>query len=295
MSGAPSVTFPERRPRDTAALDATLGRLGSAPDLAGVVRHVVEYTKLVTSAEALSLLLHDGARDELVFAATETLEERALASHETPLPPAVGALISPERLVVSVRNQEQVLGAIDLWRRYDGRPFDDADGRRAAAVAAELAATGDLERVAHDPDELHAVFARLAAAVPSEDATLVVYDRDRRQLAFRVSHAFRHGMIDGARLAMGQGIAGWVAQHRQPVRLDDASRDPRHDPQIARRTGLVPHSMVCVPMVHGDRLHGVVQVINKLDGSAFDDDELRLIQTLADHAAAALDALSAPA
>src|SRR5581483_3931640 len=97
-------TFPERRPRDTAALDATLGRLGSAPDLAGVVRHVVEYTKLVTSAEALSLLLHDGARDELVFAATETLEERALASHETPLPPAVGALISPERLVVSVRN-----------------------------------------------------------------------------------------------------------------------------------------------------------------------------------------------
>jgi GAF domain-containing protein len=110
-----------------------------------------------------------------------------------------------------------------------------------------------------------------------------------------VSHALRHGVIDGARLPIGQGIAGWVAEQRKPLRLDDASRDPRHDPQLARRTKLVPRSMVCVPMVHGDRLHGVIQVINKLDGSAFDDDELQLIQTLADHAATALDALSASA
>jgi diguanylate cyclase (GGDEF)-like protein len=42
-------------------------------------------------------------------------------------------------------------------------------------------------------------------------------------------------------------------------------------------------------MVHHDTLHGVLQVINKLDGSAFDDDELRLVQTLADHAAIAIE------
>jgi diguanylate cyclase (GGDEF)-like protein len=96
-------------------------------------------------------------------------------------------------------------------------------------------------------------------------------------------------VIDGVRLQIGQGIAGWVAAHRQAVRLDDASRDPRHDPRIARRTGLVPRSMLCVPMVHHDTLHGVIQVINKLDGSSFDDDELRLVQSLADHAAIAID------
>ena len=47
--------------------------------------------------------------------------------------------------------------------------------------------------------------------------------------------------------------------------------------------------MLCVPMVHHDTLHGVIQVINKLDGSAFDDDELRFVQTLADHAAIAIE------
>jgi GAF domain-containing protein len=283
-----------QRLHELETLYESLRTISSTLDLGDLVRKVLDAIRTVTDAEALSLLLYDAEREELVFAVTETLEERALASRESPLPPAVGALMSPERLIVPVRDQERVLGVIDLRGRYDGRQFDDADAQRAAVVAAELASRHDLEDLAHDPAGLRAVFTRLAAAVPSEDAALVVYGRDRRELAFRVSHALRHGLIDGARLPIGQGIAGWVAEHRRAVRLDDASRDPRHDPQIARRTGLVPHSMICMPMVHADRLHGVIQVINKLDGSAFDDDELRLMQTLADHAARALDALSGP-
>jgi diguanylate cyclase (GGDEF)-like protein len=271
------------------ALHGTLRALTSTLDIAEILRTVLEQIRQVTSAEGLSLLLYDHERDELVFAATETLQENALTSRETPLPPAVAGLMSPERLVVPVRDQDRVVGTIDLRHRYDGRPFDDVDRRRAAAIAVEIASTPNLERVAHEPDALQRVFALLAAAVPSKEAALVVYDRERRELAFRVSHALRPGVIDGVRLRGGQGIAGWVAANRQAVRLDDASHDPRHDPRIARRTGLIPRSMLCVPMVHHDTLHGVIQVINKLDGSAFDADELRLVQVLADHAAIAIE------
>ena len=215
------------------------------------------------------------------------VEARELLEHQAGQELGLGELLGAE--LVPVRGEERVLGTIDLQRRYDGRPFDEHDRRRATAVAAELASRTDLERVAHQPDALHAVFARLAAAVPTQDAALIVYDQERRELAFRVSRALRHGVIDGVRLPIGQGIAGWVAVHREAVRLDDASSDPRHDPHVARQTGLVPRSMLCVPMVHHDTLHGVIQVINKLDGSAFDDDELRLVQTLADHAAIAIE------
>lgn len=278
------------RERDVTAIDAVFASLGATVDLAQVLRDFLEHARRITSAEGLSLLLYDHDRDELVFAATETLEENAFVCRETPLPPAVASLMSPERLVVPIRADHAVLGTIELRHRYDGRPFDDVDQRRTATVAAELASRPDLERIAHDPDALQRVFARLAAAAPSRDATLVVYDRERRELAFRVSHALRHGVIDGVRLHVGQGIAGWVAANRQPVRLDDASGDPRHDPGIARRTGLVPRSMLCIPMVHDRTLYGVVQVINKLDGSAFDDEELRLVQALADRAAVAIEA-----
>src|SRR5262245_2383362 len=281
--------MPRTAERDLTALDAAFRTLTSTVDLAQILRGFLEQAKQVASAEGLSLLLYDDERDELVFAATETLEENALVCRETPLPPAVASLMSPDRLIVPIRADQAVLGTIDLRQRYDGRPFDDADQRRTATVAADLASTPDLERIAHDPDALQRIFARLAAAAPSRDATLVVYDRERRELAFRVSHALRHGVIDGVRLRVGQGIAGWVAAHRQAVRLDDASADPRHDPRIARRTGLVPHSMLCVPVVRDRTLYGVVQVINKLDGSAFDDEELRLVQMLADHAAVAIE------
>jgi GAF domain-containing protein len=289
MSAAPPAPDLERRLGEVSALDAALRALTSTSDLAEILRVILEHTKHVTSAEGLSLLLYDRERDELVFAATETLQENAVASRETPLPAAVGGLMSPERLIVPVRGEERVLGRIDLKDRYDGRPFDEADRQRAAAVAAELAAQEDLERVAREPDALHGVFTRLATAVPSQDAAVVVYDQEHGEQAFRGSRALRHGMIDGLRLRMGQGIAGWVAANRQAIRLDDASHDPRHDPQVSRQTGLVPRSMLCVPMVHQDTLYGVVQVINKVDGSAFDDDDLRILQTLADHAAIAIE------
>jgi diguanylate cyclase (GGDEF)-like protein len=288
MAASPPTVL-ERQLSEVTGLNATLRALTSTLDLPEVLRIVLEHTKHVASAEGLSLLLYDGERDELVFAATETLQENALACRAVPLPPAVGGLMSPDRLIAPVRNGERVLGTVELTRRYDGRPYDEADRERAGAIAAALATRGDLEQVAHDPEALREVFARLAAAVPSEDAALVVYDRDRRELAFRASRALRHGVIDGVRLRMGQGVAGWVALHRAAVRLDDASEDPRHDPRIARETGLFPRSMLCVPMVHHRTLHGVIQVINKLDGSVFDDDELRLVQNLADYAAIAIE------
>src|SRR5262245_22895203 len=202
--------MPRTAERDLTALDAAFRTLTSTVDLAQILRGFLEQAKQVASAEGLSLLLYDHERDELVFAATETLQENALTFRETPLPPAVAGLMSPERLVVPVRNRDGVVGTIDLRDRYDGRPFDELDRERVAAVAAEVAAMHDLERVAHEPDALHGVFARLAAAVPSKEAALVVYDQERRELAFRVSHALRPGVIDGVRLRRGQGIAGWV-------------------------------------------------------------------------------------
>jgi len=135
------------------------------------------------------------------------------------------------------------------------------------------------------------VLARMRALLQPQGLSLLLYDRCHDELVFAATELLREdavlepGVIDGARLRLDQGIAGWVARHREAVRLDDASRDPRHDANVARAAGLVPHGMICVPMVHRDRLLGVVQVINRLDGRPFTADEQRLVQSLADYAA----------
>jgi diguanylate cyclase (GGDEF)-like protein len=96
-------------------------------------------------------------------------------------------------------------------------------------------------------------------------------------------------MIDGMRLPTDRGIAGWVARNRQAVRLDDVASDPRHFSAVGQQTGLVPRTMICVPMISKGTLRGVIQILNKVDGSTFNDAELSLAQVLADHAAIAIE------
>src|SRR5512144_1059327 len=54
----------------------------STLDLAEILRIALTRIKTLASAEAISLLRYDAARDELVFAATETLRESAFAGPE---------------------------------------------------------------------------------------------------------------------------------------------------------------------------------------------------------------------
>jgi diguanylate cyclase (GGDEF)-like protein len=169
-------------------------------------------------------------------------------------------------------------------------PLEDQLVELAAIHRSLRALTSSLEL----PDILHTVLESIKEFTAAEALSLLLYDRDRDELVFAATETLREhallqpGLIEGVRLRCDQGIAGWVARHREPVRLDDASHDPRHYADLAVRTGLTPKSMLCVPLVHRDALLGVIQVINKLDGSRFTDDELRLVGTLADHAAIAI-------
>src|SRR5262249_58009580 len=60
------------------AIHRSLRAVTSTLELPEILRAVLDSIKEFTAAEALSLLLHDRDRDELVFAATDTLRENAL-------------------------------------------------------------------------------------------------------------------------------------------------------------------------------------------------------------------------
>ena len=135
---------------------------------------------------------------------------------------------------------------------------------------------------------LQSIVGTTVAIFEAEAASIALYREASHSLEFVIAAGVQGQGVVGLSIPADQGIAGWVAQHREPLRLVDASADPRHDPTIARRTGLVPRSMLCVPLLHRERLLGVVQVINRLDGGVFTEDELRLVRALADHAAIAI-------
>ncbi|HEQ60279.1 MAG TPA: GAF domain-containing protein [Firmicutes bacterium] len=94
------------------------------------------------------------------------------------------------------------------------------------------------------------------------------------------------------RLPKGQGIAGWVAQNAQPVRLENVYDDPRFSPEMDRKTGFHTQSMLCVPLVAKDRLLGVAQVVNKTRHDTvvpFTSEDEELFTLFAQQAAIAID------
>src|SRR5437867_13173152 len=78
MPASPSDPPLERQLRELAAVHQSLRVLTSTLELPEILRAVLGGIKAFTAAEGLSLLLYDRERDELVFSATETLQESAL-------------------------------------------------------------------------------------------------------------------------------------------------------------------------------------------------------------------------
>jgi diguanylate cyclase (GGDEF)-like protein/excisionase family DNA binding protein len=91
---------------------------------------------------------------------------------------------------------------------------------------------------------------------------------------------------DQLRVRLGEGITGWVAEHRIPQNLPDAAADPRAN-TIPGTEDELDESMLLAPMLFEEQVLGVL-VLSKLGLHQFTDDDLRLLTIYANFAAQAM-------
>ena len=89
----------------------------------------------------------------------------------------------------------------------------------------------------------------------------------------------------GARLRLGDGVAGHVALRREPV-LIEGHVDPNEFPGLADREPYVESAM-SLPLIHRDEVVGVLNV-NAAAGRAFTEYDLRAVAVFAEQAATAV-------
>ncbi len=92
--------------------------------------------------------------------------------------------------------------------------------------------------------------------------------------------------LDLLRCRLGEGFTGWVAQHGEPLLVNDANRDPRG--RTIPGTDDVDESMLVVPMRYDGATVGVI-TLSKLGLDRFSADDLRVLAILADQAATAVE------
>ena len=107
----------------------------------------------------------------------------------------------------------------------------------------------------------------------------------------RLSPLFHIGPADVSNITVenGLGIEGIVTKTGKSVMVTDAASDPRFDCTVFDDNGLVTKTMICVPLNNLHEVIGCVQIVNKKDGSLYDEEELQLCERMAALAAITID------
>ena len=96
-----------------------------------------------------------------------------------------------------------------------------------------------------------------------------------------------HAPLEGQRTPVGQGVAGRVARHREPLLVADIEQDGRFPRRRSERyaTG----SFISVPVLNGNGVLGVLNVSDRRDGQPFTENDLRTALRLAQDLATAVE------
>jgi len=139
-------------------------------------------------------------------------------------------------------------------------------------------------------DELLDVILSLATrTMEAEASSLLLVDEKSGKLKLHVSPDEKAEGKKELELRTGEGIAGWVAEHGQPVISNRVKEDPRFSLELEEKIEFLINSIICVPLLRRGRLLGVVSALNKMNGKEFNQEDLEILSSLADQIAIALD------
>jgi signal transduction histidine kinase len=137
---------------------------------------------------------------------------------------------------------------------------------------------GDLDLPALLRSAIHAA----ADAMNAEACSIMLRDADGQELHFHFVDGPATGDLAEVTVPIDDhSIAGWVAGHQRPALVPDAYQDSRFTPTYDQRTGFRTRSVLCVPMAARGRPLGVIQLLNRRDGEAFDRQDLDLAEAVA--------------
>jgi GAF domain-containing protein len=158
-----------------------------------------------------------------------------------------------------------------------------SEGVRSAAAAGVLAA-----------EELHGALIQSIVDVAraifgARAASILLLDEERGELVFEGVSGEGAETLIGHRFAADTGIAGWVLTTRQPLVLENVASDPRFSREAAESTGYVPRAMMAVPLLHEDRVLGVLNVLDRAHDKAFSLAEMELLTLFANQSAITLE------
>ncbi len=136
---------------------------------------------------------------------------------------------------------------------------------------------------------LKLVMDKVGELLSANNWSLMLLDETKQELYFEIVVGESSGKLKGLRIKAEQGIAGWVANHKESVLIKDVSKDSRFLPSIDSISGFKTLSLICTPLICRDKVLGVIELVNKKIGEEFTEEDLEILKHLSDYIAIAID------
>ena len=213
----------------------------------------------------------------------------ALGPEHAMNPRELAACAEAAMMTAKAQGKNQVVLYHEEATRRPDAPGVERDVRSIAHLKMLQSLTGRLNRL-NDVREIgDAIAAELRSLVDYHNCRVFVVDSDELiPVAFLgdLTSGMDSLSLDILRKRVGEGVTGRCAELGESIVVGDAA-NCEFGQQI-EGTDAIEESLLAVPLRYGSRVVGVI-VVSKLGLDQFDEDDVRLLEVLAGHAAVAVE------
>lgn len=153
--------------------------------------------------------------------------------------------------------------------------------RRLVDLSLTLNSTWDLDSL------LQLIIQTAADLLECDAASILLYDEHKPHLFFAAATGTDPQKLARIPVPIEGSLAGTIFRTNRPMILNDVAEDPRHYDRVSQQVNFKTTNLLGVPMRMRDRTIGVLEALNKHEGSFNEEDE-QVLLVIASHAAVAL-------
>lgn len=124
--------------------------------------------------------------------------------------------------------------------------------------------------------------------VSAEAASILILDEEKENFKFYQTEGPAKPALRTETFPADKGIAGYIVNADAAEIINNVQNDPRFYGVIDTESGFKTRNMIAVPLIAGEERIGVLEVLNKVDGGSFTEEERLLLSLIAEEMAFAI-------
>ncbi|MCG6194340.1 SpoIIE family protein phosphatase [Leptospira sp. FAT2] len=199
--------------------------------------------------------------------------------------------------------EDKIIGTLEILNKTKERSFDSSDLNyltslsEVAAIAIqnakihdnlkkrilELSLLYEFEKLIVSEKSIHElgnwVLERILEFLEARTGTIYLADHTNRTLRILAAKGIPKEAVHTIVVPFGEGIAGWVAQERRNLLIQNLEEDKRYNQNAKYK--FEANSLISSPLIYRDELLGVISVNSKNSGFAFHQNDLEMLGAIA--------------